>query len=73
VTRLEAISIRKKRNEGDELTIYHVLLIFAFVGIVLWAFGRKRKARFEKDASSQLSVNFPAATKATPPKLTESA
>lgn len=33
-----------------ELTIYHFLLIAAFVGIVIWAFGRKRKARFEKDA-----------------------
>jgi cbb3-type cytochrome oxidase subunit 3 len=22
----------------------------AFVGVVVWAFGRKRKARFEKDA-----------------------
>jgi len=33
-----------------ELTIYHLLIIVAFVGIVIWAFGRKRKARFEKDA-----------------------
>jgi cytochrome c oxidase cbb3-type subunit IV len=33
-----------------ELTIYHFLLIVAFAGIVIWAFGRKRKARFEKDA-----------------------
>ena len=22
----------------------------AFIGVVIWAFGRKRKARFEKDA-----------------------
>jgi cytochrome c oxidase cbb3-type subunit 4 len=30
--------------------IYYLLLIVAFVGIVVWAFGRKRKARFERDA-----------------------
>lgn len=30
--------------------IYTLLLIVAFVGIVVWAFGRKRKARFERDA-----------------------
>jgi cbb3-type cytochrome oxidase subunit 3 len=33
-----------------ELTIYHWLIIIAFLGIVIWAFGRKRKGRFEKDA-----------------------
>jgi cytochrome c oxidase cbb3-type subunit IV len=33
-----------------EATIYLLILIAAFVGIVIWAFGRKRKARFEKDA-----------------------
>ncbi len=33
-----------------ELSLYHWILIAAFVGIVIWAFGRKRKARFEKDA-----------------------
>jgi len=33
-----------------ELTIYHWILIAAFIGIVVWAFGRKRKARFKKDA-----------------------
>jgi len=33
-----------------ELTTYHWILIAAFVGVVVWAFGRKRKARFEKDA-----------------------
>ena len=33
-----------------EFTVYHLLIIVAFVGIVAWAFGRKRKARFEKDA-----------------------
>jgi len=32
------------------LGIYLVVLIAAFIGIVVWAFGRKRKARFEKDA-----------------------
>ena len=33
-----------------EWTAYHWILIAALVGIVVWAFGRKRKARFEKDA-----------------------
>ena len=33
-----------------ELTLYHWILIAAFVGVVVWAFGRKRKQRFEKDA-----------------------
>ena len=32
-----------------ELTIYHGLIIVAFIGVVIWAFGRKRKARFEQD------------------------
>lgn len=33
-----------------DLTIYHLIIIVAFVGVVIWAFGRRRKARFEKDA-----------------------
>ena len=33
-----------------ELTVYHAILVAAFIGIVIWAFGRKRKQRFEKDA-----------------------
>ena len=33
-----------------DLTIYHWILIAALIGVVIWAFGRKRKARFEKDA-----------------------
>ena len=33
-----------------DLTIYHWILVAAFVGVVIWAFGRKRKARFEADA-----------------------
>lgn len=32
-----------------EWTLYHWILVAAFVGIVVWAFGRKRKARFERD------------------------
>ncbi len=32
------------------LTIYHFVLIIAFIGIVLWVFARKRNARFERDA-----------------------
>lgn len=31
--------------------IYLVVLMVAFIVIVLWAFGRKRKARFKKDAA----------------------
>ena len=31
-------------------TIYLLILVTAFIGIVIWVFGRKRKARFEKDA-----------------------
>lgn len=30
--------------------LYYLILIVAFVAIVIWAFGRKRKARFERDA-----------------------
>jgi cytochrome c oxidase cbb3-type subunit 4 len=33
-----------------EFTIYHVILIVAFVAIVIWAYSRRRKARFDKDA-----------------------
>jgi len=31
--------------------IYLIVLVIAFVGIVIWANGRKRKARFNKDAA----------------------
>jgi cbb3-type cytochrome oxidase subunit 3 len=30
--------------------IFLIVLIALFAGIVFWAFGRKRKKRFEKDA-----------------------
>ena len=33
-----------------ETTIYLLILIVAFIGIVVWTFGRERKARFAKDA-----------------------
>jgi cytochrome c oxidase cbb3-type subunit 4 len=33
-----------------ETIVYLLILIAAFIGIVVWVFGRKRKARFEKDA-----------------------
>ena len=33
-----------------DLTIYHWILIALCVGIVVWVFARKRKARFEKNA-----------------------
>ncbi len=31
-------------------TIYLLILVALFVGVVVWAFGRKRKKRFEDDA-----------------------
>ena len=31
------------------LAIYRWILSAAFAGVVVWAFSRKRKARFEKD------------------------
>jgi cytochrome c oxidase cbb3-type subunit 4 len=31
-------------------TIYLLILVAAFIGIVIWVFGRKRRARFEADA-----------------------
>lgn len=30
--------------------IYTVILLLAFVGIAIWVFSKKRKARFNKDA-----------------------
>ncbi len=33
-----------------DYTLYLVVLVVAFLGIVFWAFGRKRKARFRKDS-----------------------
>lgn len=30
--------------------IYTVVLLVLFVGVVVWAFGKKRKKRFEEDA-----------------------
>jgi cytochrome c oxidase cbb3-type subunit 4 len=36
--------------DRTDLTIYLVALVVLFVGIIAWAFGRKRKARFEQDA-----------------------
>ena len=33
-----------------DATIYLLVLVVAFMGIVIWVFGRKRKARFEADA-----------------------
>ncbi len=33
-----------------ELSLYHWLIIIAFIGVVIWVFGRRRKARFEEDA-----------------------
>lgn len=30
--------------------IFTLIILALFVGVVIWAFGKKRKARFEKDA-----------------------
>jgi cbb3-type cytochrome oxidase subunit 3 len=39
-----------QKETAMAMTIFMLLLIAAFTGIVLWVFGRSRKARFEKDA-----------------------
>jgi cbb3-type cytochrome oxidase subunit 3 len=36
-------------------TIYLLILIVAFIGIVIWVFDRKRKARFEANARIPLN------------------
>jgi cytochrome c oxidase cbb3-type subunit IV len=36
-------------------TIYLLILVVAFIGIVIWVFGRKRKARFEANARIPLN------------------
>ncbi len=36
---------------GTIHSIYTVVLFASFIGIVWWAFGKKRKARFEEDAN----------------------
>jgi cytochrome c oxidase cbb3-type subunit 4 len=38
------------RRVTVDATIYLLILVVAFIGIVIWVFGRKRKARFEADA-----------------------
>jgi cytochrome c oxidase cbb3-type subunit IV len=30
--------------------IFTLIILALFVGVVIWAFGKKRKTRFEKDA-----------------------
>ena len=40
-------------------TIYLLILIAAFTGIVIWVFGRKRKARFEASARIPLNDDKP--------------
>jgi cytochrome c oxidase cbb3-type subunit IV len=30
--------------------VFTLIILALFVGVVIWAFGKKRKARFEKDA-----------------------
>lgn len=38
-------------------TTYLLILIAAFIGIVIWVFARKRKARFEANARIPLDNN----------------
>jgi cytochrome c oxidase cbb3-type subunit 4 len=38
-------------------SIYLVILVVLFVGIVAWVFGRKRKARFDQDAKIPFEDN----------------
>ena len=38
-------------------TIYLLILVAAFIGIVIWVFGRKRKARFETGARIPFNDN----------------
>ena len=33
-----------------KLSLYHLLLVVAFIGVVIWVFRRKRKTRFEKES-----------------------
>jgi len=40
-------------------TIYLLILIAAFVGIVIWVFDRRRKARFEANARIPLNEDKP--------------
>lgn len=35
---------------GNAYFIYTVILMALFIGVLFWAFGSKRKKRFEKDA-----------------------
>ena len=36
-------------------TVYLLILVVAFIGIVIWVFSRKRKARFEANARIPLN------------------
>lgn len=33
-----------------EFSIYHLIALLVLAGALFWAFGKKRKARFEEDA-----------------------
>ena len=38
------------RQSKWQVTLYLLILVAAFIGIVIWEFSRKRKARFEASA-----------------------
>ena len=42
-----------------DYTIYLLILVVAFAAIVFWAFGRRRKKRFEADARIPLDDGKP--------------
>jgi cbb3-type cytochrome oxidase subunit 3 len=55
-------SLTRAQQDNSEVitmaaTIYLLILVAAFIGIVIWVFGRKRKARFEADARIPLDDN----------------
>ncbi|MBI3575516.1 MAG: cbb3-type cytochrome c oxidase subunit 3 [Gammaproteobacteria bacterium] len=35
---------------GNAYFIYTAILMVLFIGVLFWAYGKKRKKRFEKDA-----------------------
>jgi cytochrome c oxidase cbb3-type subunit 4 len=40
-----------------EFSIYHLVALLVLAGAVFWAFGKKRKARFEEDAKIPFEDN----------------
>jgi cytochrome c oxidase cbb3-type subunit 4 len=51
------------------VTIYLLILVAAFMGIVIWVLGRKRKARFK--ANVRISLDAPAKALRPPKNMRE--